>query len=285
MNGARHGFEVVVLRGGARSIRSLHHGETMHVGSDPVTESSRLHAGQLGIAEKALSWKGPGPFVIWDVGLGPAANALAALDAMDRVFGASPSRPAVELHSFEIATEVLEFALGHAGELGYLAGREASLRELLGRGECRPAPGLLWRLHRGDFSRGHADAPAPSAVMFDPYSPSRNPEMWNLETFGRLRDAASPSGCVLSNYTRSTSVRVTMLLAGWCVGRGIATGEKEETTVAVTDRDLLAAPFEVSWLARVRSSTSAAPLIGRNPSKAPISREDYALLEAHPQFR
>lgn len=286
MSGKTDGFELVVLPNGSRSIRSLAHGETMHVGTDPVTESRRLHAGQLGIAQRASAWGGPGPFVVWDVGLGPAANAIAALKALESAWIASSSpEPWAEIHSFEIATDVLEFALSHASELGYLAGREALFVDLLSHGVCHPMPGLLWRLHRGDFSLGHWEASAPSAVMFDPYSPLQNADMWTLDLFTRMRAVVSPSGCLLTNYTRSTPVRVTMLLAGWFVGRGIATGGKEETTVAATDPSLLDDPLDLGWLARVRSSTSSAPLRGSSLSRAPISPGDYALLEAHPQFR
>jgi hypothetical protein len=271
-------FELVVLRGGAHSIKSLAHGETMHVGTDPVTEAAELHVSQQRIAERSGSVS---PFVVWDVGLGPAANAIAVLEALGTMGG---EEGRVELHSFEISTEVLEFALLHAEELGYLVGREALIRELLDAGECHPAPNLLWRLHRGDFSKGVGPVPAASAILFDPYSPSRNPEMWNHGTFSQLREAADPRGCTLTSYTRSTSARVTMLLAGWYVGAGIATGDKEETTMAATSPELLTNPLGPGWLSRVRSSANSVPLRGRIPMRGPISPEDYALLEAHPQF-
>jgi hypothetical protein len=111
--------------------------------------------------------------------------------------------------------------------------------------------------------------------------------MWSLETFRLIRQAVSASGapdCVMTNYTRSTSVRVTMLLAGWHVGTGIPTGEKTETTIAANRPGLLEKPLDKVWLKRVRSSTNSSPLRGRNYERGPISPEDYALLAAHPQF-
>jgi hypothetical protein len=240
-----------------------------------------LHVGQQRIPERAREWKGPGPFVIWDVGLGPAGNALCAIGALRNV------GRAVEIHSFEIDTSVLEFALSHAGELGYLAGWEESVRELLLKGRTSPLPSVTWHLHRGDFSRGHFPAGHPSAIFFDPYSPARNAEMWSLELFRDLRRAAgSPDApdCMMTNYTRSTSVRVTMALAGWFVGVGIRTGEKDETTIAANRPGLLRTPLDASWLSRVRSSTNASPLRGESYGRGPISAEDYSLLVAHPQF-
>lgn len=274
-------YELVTLKGGACSIRSTAHGETMHIGTDPRTESMELHVAQQDLPRRVAAFGDEAPFVIWDIGLGPAANAITAMESLKGL-----GKP-VEIHSFEIDTSVLEFALRHADALGYLAGWEGLVGSLLAEGAAHPTPHMSWRLHCGDFSRLSHDAPAPSAIFFDPYSPARNAEMWNLETFGRIAAAlASPDApeCTMTNYTRSTSVRVTMLLAGFFVGRGVATGEKEETTIASNRLALLGSPLDAVWLSRVRASTNSAPLRGRAPSRGPISEEDYARLIAHPQF-
>ncbi len=275
-------FELVILKGGGRSIRSKEHGETMHIGTDPRTEALQLHVNQQKLADRVREWSNNDPFVIWDIGLGPAGNAISALEVIRDSF--TP----VELHSYEISTEVLEFALEHAGELDYLAGWEPTIRELLDRGITHPTESITWRLHRGDFSRQPHEAPAPSVIFFDPYSPARNSEMWNLETFRSMWNAVSAPDsppCTMTNYTRSTSVRVTMLLAGWFVGTGVPTGEKEVTTMAANRLELLKEPLDAVWLARVRSSTNAEPMRGRNNERGPISGDDYARLIAHPQFR
>lgn len=274
-------FELVTLKGGGSSIRSTVHGETMHIGTDPRTEAMELHVGQQSLSGRVAAWNRTAPFVIWDIGLGPAANAITAIEAL------KGSGKPVEIHSFEIDTLVLEFALRHAETLKYLFGWEEQVGVLLSTGLAHPAPGITWRLHRGDFSRSRPEAPAPSAIFFDPYSPARNAEMWSLETFRMIREAvAAPdaSDCTMTNYTRSTSVRVTMLLAGWFVGTGVATGEKEETTIAANRPGLLRKPLDAAWLARVRSSTNSSPLRGRNYERGPIAPEDYARLIAHPQF-
>jgi len=252
----------------------------MHIGTDPVTEASELHIRQQRMAGRAAAWSRSVPFAVWDIGLGPAANAIASITALQGV-GAK-----AEIHSFEIDTAVLEFALRHSEELGYLAGWEQSVEQLLEEGRSEPVPGVSWILHRGDFSLMNPEVTAPAAILFDPYSPARNPEMWNLGTFERLQACTRDEvPCLLTNYTRSTSARVTMLMAGWFVGRGVPTGEKEETTIAANRMDLLEAPLDAVWLSRVRSSTNASPLRGRNYGRDPISPEDYARLAAHPQFR
>jgi len=253
----------------------------MHIGTDPRTEALELHVGQQRLPERVKEWSRPEPFVIWDIGLGPAGNAVTAIESIRGCIAP------IEIHSYEISTEVLEFALKHSSELDYLAGWEVIIGGLLEHGIARPAPNIIWKLHRGDFSRQPHDAPSPSVIFFDPYSPARNSEMWNLETFRSMWkavDAPDSPPCTMTNYTRSTSVRVTMLLAGWFVGTGVPTGEKEVTTIASNRLDLLKEPLDATWLARVRSSTNAEPMRGRNNERGPISPEDYARLIELPQF-
>ena len=274
-------YELVTLKGGAHSIRSVEHGETMHIGSGPGQEALELHIRQQRLAERAGEWQGSDPFEIWDIGLGPAGNAITAIEELGTI------GIRVEIHSFEIDTAVLEFALRHSKELGYLDGWESVISQLLAEGVAFPRPNIRWRLHRGDFSRQPHDAPAPSVIFFDPYSPARNSEMWNLETFSSLWSAVSAPDappCTMTNYTRSTSVRVTMLLAGWFVGTGVPTGDKDVTTILSNRLHLLEKPLDQTWLSRVRSSTNASPLRGRNYERGPISPEDYTLLAALPQF-
>jgi hypothetical protein len=110
--------------------------------------------------------------------------------------------------------------------------------------------------------------------------------MWTLEHFTRLHARLSPEAtCLLTNYTRSTAVRVTLLLAGFFVGRGHATGEKDETTIAANDLDPLEEPLDGAWLKRVYRSTNGAPLLVGNARPAAISGEDWERLAAHPQFK
>ena len=271
------GFDLVHLKSGQQSVRCRTHGETMHVGTGPSTEAAELHICQQRIVERAQAHAG-GPFVIWDVGLGPAGNALTALDALRSI-----STP-VEIHSFEIDTAVLEFALGHADALGYMAGWEPAIEALLANGVSQPLPHVRWKLHRGDYLAQLRNAPSAAAIFHDPYSPARNPGMWSLEVFRAARERVSEGECLLTNYTRSTAVRVTLALAGWAVGFGVATGDKDQTTIAASRVDLLERPLDGAWLRRVRASTNAAPFRGGHYAPGPIAEADFTALQALPQF-
>lgn len=279
MNQDGNQFEIVTLKTGIKTLRSVALGETFHPVTGPLAEANRLHVGQQRLVERCGS--SPGKFVIWDVGLGAAANAIAAIEAL------SDCVAEVEIHSFDKTLAPLEFAIAHADDLEYSLPHQEPLRRLILEQHARPAPPIEWRLHCGDFLKSICDAslPAPAAIFYDPYSPAVNREMWTLEHFeavlGHL-DAGTP--CLLTNYSRSTAVRVTLLLAGFFVGIGHAVGEKDQTTIAANRLDLLEQPLDRNWLERVRNSTNGAPLRGRDYARGPVGEEDFERLLNHPQF-
>lgn len=275
---ASDAFEIVTVQSGDRSLRSREFGETFHPVVGPMAEAVGLHVRQQRLVERAAG--SGGRFVVWDVGLGAAANALAVIEA----FAGRTDRGAIELHSFDLDDRALGFALAHAEELGYLAPHRFAVRSLIAEGAWIEAP-LQWRFHAGNFRETMALAPAPHAILYDPYSPQSNLEMWTLDHFTQLHARLSPEApCLLTNYTRSTAVRVTLLLAGFYVGRGHATGEKDETTIATNAPAILEEPLDQDWLARLRRSTNGAPLRAGIPRPSAIAVEDWARLAGHPQF-
>ena len=270
-------FSLVTVASGAVSLRSLEHGETFHPVVGPMAEARALHVAGSRIVERAGECVRP--FVIWDVGLGAAANAVAVIEALSEA--RCPAR--VELHSFDCTTGPLTFALSHADELGYLAPWREAVAQLLASDRAS-AGNADWHFHRCDFREfvcaPRAGVPVPDAILYDPYSPESNRSMWTLEHFTRLRARLDPARpCTLTNYSRSTSIRVTLMLAGFHVGLGGATGEKDQTTVAATHLGLLAQPLGAEWLGRVGRSTRGAPL-RESRTPGPISREDLAALHA-----
>jgi tRNA U34 5-methylaminomethyl-2-thiouridine-forming methyltransferase MnmC len=277
-------FELVTLKTGVISLRALDNKETFHPVTGPKVEASILHVQQQRLVERSLelmkSTNGSGKFVIWDVGLGAAANVLTAIEAIEN------TDATIEIHSFDKSTAPLEFAIAHSRELGYLEAHHDKLNRLVAERRIQVSPRLTWILHLGDFQKTVMDASlaAPHAIIYDPYSPVGNSEMWSLAHFTRLRSRLDPEApCLFTNYTRSTAVRVTLLLAGFHVGIGSEIGEKAETSVASNDPRMILRPLERSWLERVRISKNSAPLTGPY-SLAPISDEDFERLRKSPQF-
>ena len=278
-------YRIVQLANGSRSIHSLSYRETFHPVIGPVAEAEALYVQQLDLRQRLRHHSGE--FVIWDVGLGAAANPLTVLRSTREI------ACSLRLISFDETLEPLRFALGHIDALGYLSGYERHLRTLVESGRALFQDGtqsVAWDLHVADFptllARPFASTlPKPDAILFDAFSPARNPAMWTQPLFARLfqlLDAERP--CALPTYSRSTMLRVSLLLAGFFVGAGHATGEKEETTIAANTLALISEPLDPHWLQRARRSTSAEPLWQPVYRQAPLSEATWEKLHAHPQF-
>jgi tRNA U34 5-methylaminomethyl-2-thiouridine-forming methyltransferase MnmC len=280
------GYRLVKLASGAHSVHSLAHHETFHPVVGPAAEAGELYVRQLRLVERLRRHQGE--FVIWDVGLGAAANPLTVLRAARDV----PS--SIRVLSFDHTLEPLKFALEHTQYLSYLAGFEPHLCKLLEDGHVSFSEGKLavqWEAHLADFpallTQPAALAfPKPHAILFDAFSPARNPAMWTQPLFASLYRLLDPNRpCALPTYSRSTMLRVTLLLAGFHVGVGYATGEKEETTVAANTPALLSEPLGRRWLQRARRSTSAEPMWQPLYRQAPLSPQTWESLQSHPQFQ
>ncbi len=280
-------YRLVRLRNGARSVYSIADKETFHPGIGPVAEAESLYARQLRLAERA--GETAGEFVIWDIGLGAAANALTSIRVIREGAGQRPG--VLRIVSFDRTMAAAAFALQNAAELGYLAGYTAPLTELTANHSIRFVAGNLrveWTLELSDIPERLARGPklpAPHAILFDPHSPKRNPELWSAALFAdlfRWLDPARP--CALATFSRSTMVRTALLLGGFFVGVGRPSGLKEETTMAANTLTLIDEPLDRCWLDRARRSDSAEPLHEGKYRQARLSPETLERLRNHSQF-
>jgi tRNA U34 5-methylaminomethyl-2-thiouridine-forming methyltransferase MnmC len=283
-------YQIVRVASGAATVRDVACGETFHPVIGPASEARALYVEQMHLAERLAVTQEE--FVIWDIGLGAAANPLTILRDTAHV----PAK--IRIHSFDSTLSPLQFALGHVGELTYFDGFEKALYSLVATGRVAFAnqrQNVDWRIHLGDFPsllkewaaqpQRPVDLPVPHAILFDAFSPARNPAMWTLPVFAHLFQMLDPRRpCAMPTYSRATMLRVTLLLAGFYVGLGHATGEKEETTIAANVPELIEQPLGGAWLARVRRSTSAEPLLGPPYRQARLTPANWAKLQAHPQF-
>lgn len=263
---AKH--ELVTFSNGTISIRNVESGQAMHSLIGPWEEATRLYSLQSRLRER-IAEGGP-PLELWDVGMGIAANAIAAAAC------ASPAGRELSIHSFESDLEGLEMALASESAFPFLKDWRPALRSLLECGEWRAA-GVEWRLWRGDFFDRLREAPAPEIVFWDFYAPVADPDLWNVSAFTRLR-----ARCVetdLYTYVSSKAPRAALLLAGWFVGHGEATDMKAQTTIASTQLARIARPLGADWLESLDRSPKPAP------NDWPGSRDELlARLRAHPQF-
>jgi tRNA U34 5-methylaminomethyl-2-thiouridine-forming methyltransferase MnmC len=277
-------YQLVRLASGVHSVHSVAERETFHPVIGPVAEAEALYVRQLRLPERLAAHTGE--FVIWDVGLGAAANVLTVLRATR-----DASCP-LRILSFDHTLEPLQFAFEHAVQLGYFTGYEEPVKHFLRDHQVAFTDGprqITWQLCLGDFPAllrtPHSAFRTPHCILFDAFSPAKNPAMWTAPLFADLfrhLDPARP--CALPTYSRSTMLRVSLLLAGFDVGAGHATGEKGETTIAANTPALISEPLDHKWLQRARNSTSAEPLWEPVYRQARLTDETWEKLQKHPQF-
>jgi len=270
-------FEVVRTTSGAVSIRNNVVNEIMHNPVGPWAEANSLYVEQSNLKQKLQSLD-HGDLVIFDVGLGAAANALAAIHCYS---GVSNSRP-LRIVSFERDLDLLHFALKNSQQFEHFHGYETNIAELLEKGTTQVG-NLAWDLRHGDFVSLIEQEPNLAQIIFyDPYSPNVNQDMWTLELFNKIRKKCtlSEEGSLLLTYSKATPIRSALLCAGFYVGAGLGTGEKDETTQAATHIELLAAPFAQRWFERWNKSSVPYPL--QTPEHAKTDIEN--LIRSHKQF-
>lgn len=246
-------FEIVKTSMGVTSIRNNVVNEIMHVPMGPWQEANELYIEQSNLKAK-LSEKNLEEFVIYDVGLGAAANALAAIHC------ARGSHRPLRIVSFEIDLRLLEFALAHSHEFEHFQGYERAIECIL-KDHHWGKDNIIWKLFEGDFLRCIDEVQDKCHLIFyDPYSAKQNQEMWTTDCFKKLRGQCHEDA-IFYNYSQATPIRAALLEAGFYVGYGIAIGEKESTTQATCQLKDLVKPLDDRWFQRwLRSGTPFPPL-------------------------
>ncbi len=233
MKGLRLGdYEVHSSSESFFSIRQVTSGEIMHSVSDPCDEAHRLYVEQSDLATR-LRFEGAPDLVVWDVGLGAATNAMAAVrcfEAMSPPVEGHPRRR-LRILSFECDLDPLRLAIKYPGKFPHL--RHKAPHILLKEGRYATEDGCLeWVLIPGDFLTTLNSAEAPDLVFFDPFSSKTDSRLWTSEVFLKITARAGAKPFELYTYSASTAVRAALLAAGLYIGKGAPTGPKLETTVA-----------------------------------------------------
>ena len=282
-------YEIVTSAQGFSSIRQRSSGEVMHSVSAPSEEAQRLYIDQSRLAARLLkkSDDDTAELVIWDVGLGAASNAMAAVQCFEREFterGAAVMRP-LRIVSFECDLHPLTLAAQEAGLFPHL--RHGAPYQILKTGRWTHPSGLLqWELHTGDFLQFLETSAVPDLIYYDPFSAKTDTGLWTPAVFARIAKHCAPKSAELYTYSAATAVRVALLTSGFTVAAGVGTGPKADTTIAFTQADGAAAhPAHArllgqEWLARWKRSGSKFPSSLPEDEK-PAFAERF---EALPQF-
>jgi queuine tRNA-ribosyltransferase len=260
------------------SIAQRSSGEVMHSVSDPMDESERLYISQSRLREKVFQLNTI-PLTLWDVGLGAATNAMSAIFAYEEVAKRPENLSPLKIVSFENDLDSLRLAIRHPNLFAHL--RHQAPHKILQSGKWQSDTcDLSWTLYEGDFLQKLLEAPRPDIIFFDPFSFKTDAALWTLQTFTQIFKHSGETE--LFTYSASTRVRAALLAAGFFVAKGVGTGPKAETTIALKgqpkngwQRDILGQ----DWLDRWERSQNQMPLDGFNRT-----REIAQQIRSHPQF-
>jgi queuine tRNA-ribosyltransferase len=216
-------FGVHTSAHGFSSIQHLPSGEIMHSVNHPDREAEQVYVAQSALIAQALT--GARPLVIWDVGLGAGHNAMALVRALDR----APDHAPIALTSFEVDLDAFRLALREPPQFPHLwhAGPHALARDRVYR-----RANLTWTLCEGDFLAAFTGHAPPDVIFYDPFSSQVDTTPWSFASF-RALFAHLVGPTELLTFTSSTAVRSSMLAAGFHVARGVGTGPRAETTIAL----------------------------------------------------
>ena len=251
-------YQLVLLANGSHSVHSVAHGETFHPVIGPVAEAEALYVRQLGLVERLERH-----VAIRDLGRRPGRGG-------QRPDGLKGGTPVPSYSDRQLRSDIgtPPFALNTRPKLGYLEAYVGALEVVCQRGRPNPAihprpagrplgaaPGRFSLLPGNSERRGPAQASRhPVRCLFACDQP-RDVDRASL----RPHLSAPGSGTALrfAHLLPEHPLARNPLLAGFYVGKGHATGEKEETTVAA------------SHLESSLTRSTAAGLCGRETRPAP----------------
>ncbi len=257
--------------------------EIMHPSAHPDTEARTLYVDTIGLSD-LLTQSNCSPFVVWDVGLGAAHNAMAVINLLDQLKEKGIQHPETHLLSFENDLDSLRLALMHKKHFAHL--RHPGPHQLLAKTSfCKAS--YKWSLLEGPFADNFLKADLPDVVLFDPFSYKTNPECWSLGLFRSLHKYCLPKMTTLVTYSSATRIRASLLIAGWFVYSCPGVGTRSEASLAFSmmpadDHPAIKTAQRLgrSWLERWERSCSPLPDSLSSEEKKEFSEK----VRNHPQF-
>lgn len=233
-------FEIRITEDGSPTLYSHHYQESYHSLGGAFTEARErfvepCRIGELGKTQPSLS--------ILDIGFGMGFNIAATLSAL-RALSFSGDLFIISLEKDETLLEFLsqmESPAGFGGDYQWIH-RLASEREV-SEGKIH----LKILLGPGEKTIERVEGPF-DAIYLDPFSPAKNPELWEGEFCRKIYDRLSPQG-ILSTYSSAVRVRLALMEGGFKIGKGPRAAGKSSGTLASKEYPL--PPFDEKYWRKI----------------------------------
>ncbi|MEX0684559.1 MAG: tRNA (5-methylaminomethyl-2-thiouridine)(34)-methyltransferase MnmD [Balneolales bacterium] len=197
---------------GSHTLYSAEYNQYYHNPNGAIKESLYIFFSMNGL-QKALE-EGK-DFSVLEVGFGTGLNLMLLADMHKSIRSTSK----VNFHSIE--SNLIDPDI--AAKFNYASFLKnpdllKSLTELFkaqpGKNVFNIAPDIELHLFNGLFDDFQDSSLKADFILHDPFSPGVNAELWNADTFSKLRDHASDNA-MLSTYSSATKARDAMAKAGW----------------------------------------------------------------------
>ncbi len=230
--------DTLVMTGdGTYTLYLPEYDEHMHSLSGAYEEALLKHVLPSGILERKKS-----ALQVLDVGFGLGYNTLALLAELER----TAYQGVVTIVALEQDRSLIA-ALTSIRFDDYRARLYASLQDAYIGGSSTAGKfsvSVLFGDARNVIISLHDEAF--DAVFFDPFSPSRNPELWSVDFFRQIYRTMNDQA-MLTTYSSAPQVRAALRETGFFIGRGPSVGGKREGTIAskssimpeLTDHDMV----------------------------------------------
>jgi tRNA U34 5-methylaminomethyl-2-thiouridine-forming methyltransferase MnmC len=245
----KHTYSLVETADGSYSLYSDEDGESMHTKAGAYDESVRKHVELSRLIEKSKKRK---KLRVLDVGFGLGYNILALMQTVKNC--------PVEIVSLEYDGSIAEWldkiSFGDERDADY-----AVIKKAFHAGYAEKDDFSI-KVIIGDARKSVSDLALAGelfdAVFQDPYSPSKNPELWTLDYFFIIAKLMNDSA-VLTTYSSAVQVRRAMIEAGLRVGSCPSTGIKKEGTMASKDSDMLPGILDAEELQELLENVKSEP--------------------------
>lgn len=208
---------------GSFTLFSGRYQENCHSTAGAIAETEFHYIQGCKIVEQHLAFD---HFTLLEIGLGTGLGVELTLNALK----SNPKKP-TKLISTEIDRELVEFLIDESPfeffkkmkqEGDHFTTIEPSGIEIIILvGDARITVPHYFKEHNLKAQ----------AIYQDAFSPRKNPDLWTVEWFSDLKNL-SDENVYLSTYSSSSSIRKSMIEAGWKVSKGPSFGVKRASTRA-----------------------------------------------------
>ena len=213
-------YNEVTTKDGSTTFFNEEVQETYHSESGAEEEAKKKYAEPV---KKFLNKKDE--IVIYDVCFGLGYNTAATLDEI--------KEKKIRIYCFENDKKILEkITILNPSFQNYPKIKEFTHKFLTQKKEEQLEDNTELRMKYGDFKEKIKETIEPADyVLYDPFSPTKTPEMWSENIFKEIYKKMNPSGLLLT-YSCARKVRDNMKKAGFEVYDGPIVGRRSPSTIA-----------------------------------------------------